>query len=311
MRMVLAVVLLASILVAFLSRKVEVAPLDPISAELKKEIDYGRELIVHTARYLGPKGSVLPIMGTRMNCQNCHLDAGLKPFGISLVGIHGRYPEYRAREGKVLTLVDRINNCIERPMNGRKLDPESREMKALQAYFQYLSRGHSVGSRRHGERLNEVIRFPKRAADPEKGKLLYEGKCSQCHGQDGQGRLMADQIEYEIPPLWGLESFNEGSNMHRNIKFAAFIKANMPLGATAERPLLSDEESFDIAAFINQTDLHPRPSTKWNDYPDITQKPIDFPFGPYADSFSDDMHRHGPFLPIIESLRKEDKVAYY
>jgi thiosulfate dehydrogenase len=44
------------------------------------EIRYGRNLIAHTAQYLGPKGSVAAITNG-MNCQNCHLDAGTKPWG--------------------------------------------------------------------------------------------------------------------------------------------------------------------------------------------------------------------------------------
>ena len=285
-------------------------PLEPISKELEAEIEYGKELFTHTARYLGPKGSVYVSMGSRMTCQNCHLDAGTKAYGISLVSVHARYPEYRAREGKVLTLLDRINNCIERPMNGKPLAADSREAKALQAYFWSLSRGRKVGQRVKGDRLNDLVRFPSRAADPQKGKALFQAKCTTCHGEDGQGKLHADGIEFEYPPLWGMESFNAGSNMHRVIKLAAFIKANMPFGATFYRPMLTDEEAFDLAAFINDP-KQIRPPSLWEDYPRVAEKPIDFPTGPYADSWSEEFHRLGPFLPIIESLRKDDKVAFY
>ena len=47
---------------------------------LESQILYGRDLIVNTAKYLGPKGSVAQI-SNGMNCQNCHLDAGTKIFG--------------------------------------------------------------------------------------------------------------------------------------------------------------------------------------------------------------------------------------
>src|SRR6478752_9541550 len=43
-------------------------------------IAYGRELIAHTARYLGPHGTVQAI-SNGMNCQNCHLKSGTQPFG--------------------------------------------------------------------------------------------------------------------------------------------------------------------------------------------------------------------------------------
>ena len=41
-----------------------------------------------------------------------------------------------------------------------------------------------------------------------------------------------------------------------------------------------------------------------NDYPDISKKPIDDPFGPYADTFSESQHKYGPFQPIEEAIRK-------
>src|ERR1700694_295910 len=38
-------------------------------------IRYGKELVCHTADYLGPKGLVASI-SNGMNCQNCHIDGG-------------------------------------------------------------------------------------------------------------------------------------------------------------------------------------------------------------------------------------------
>src|SRR5580693_1680111 len=43
-------------------------------------IKYGRALISNTADFLGPHGKVAAI-SNGMNCQNCHLDAGTKPWG--------------------------------------------------------------------------------------------------------------------------------------------------------------------------------------------------------------------------------------
>lgn len=52
------------------------AQLDP---EDRKTINYGKELISHTAEYLGPKGNVRRI-SNGMNCQNCHLQSGTQPW---------------------------------------------------------------------------------------------------------------------------------------------------------------------------------------------------------------------------------------
>lgn len=70
----------------------------------------------------------------------------------------------------------------------------------------------------------------------------------------------------------------------------------MPLGATHDAAKLNEEQAWDVAAFIN---FQPRPSrVLYSDWPDIAVKPIDHPFGPFADGFSEIQHKYGPFQPI-------------
>ena len=63
-----------------------------------KQISYGRELVVHTAQYLGPQGSVAHL-SNGMNCQNCHLDAGTKVLGNNYSAVFSTYPKFRERSG--------------------------------------------------------------------------------------------------------------------------------------------------------------------------------------------------------------------
>jgi thiosulfate dehydrogenase len=44
---------------------------------------------------------------------------------------------------------------------------------------------------------------------------------------------------------------------YRISRFAGYVKYNMPLGATYENPQLTDEEAWDLAAYVNNL---PRPS---------------------------------------------------
>ncbi|MBS1527723.1 MAG: cytochrome C, partial [Bacteroidetes bacterium] len=77
---------------------------------------------------------------------------------------------------------------------------------------------------------------------------------------------------------------------------------NMPFGATYESPQLTDEEAWNVAAFIN---TQPRPhKDQHNDWKDLKKKPIDFPFGPYADAFSEKQHKLGPFKPIKDAQKE-------
>jgi len=87
--------------------------------------------------------------------------------------------------------------------------------------------------------------------------------------------------------------------MNRVITAAQFIKSNMPFGATYQEPILTDEESYDVAGYINQQQ-RPQKVNPENDFPDLKRKPVSTPYPPYADDFSVQQHQMGPFQPIME-----------
>lgn len=266
------------------------------------EIKYGRELIVSTAEYLGPKGKVLS-MSNGMNCQNCHLEAGTKLFGNNYSAVASTYPKFRARSGAEETIEKRVNDCFERSLNGRVLAEDSKEMKAIVAYIHWLGSGVPQGESPKGAGIVELP-FLEVAADSIKGKALYEHKCTICHGVQGEGMLNATNNGWINPPLWGKHSYNDGAGLFRLSRFAGYIKANMPLGATYEKPLLSDEEAWHIAAYVNSM---PRPTKNTrNDWPDISKKPVDHPFGPFTDGFDARQHKFGPFKPIQEKRNQQN-----
>lgn len=261
-----------------------------------EEISYGRELIMHTSQYLGPGGSVLK-MSNGMNCQNCHLDAGTKIFGNNYGAVASTYPKLRARSGTVESVEKRVNDCFERSLNGKPLDTTSREMKAIVSYIEWLGSNVEKGESAQGTGLMK-LKTLQRAADPAKGKVLYETQCVACHGNDGQGVKLPAGGGYQFPPLWGEHSYNHGAGLYRLSTFAQFVYANMPLGATYDKPLLTEEQAWDIAAYVNSLS---RPGKDLsNDWPDIRLKPFDHPFGPYADPFEEKQHKFGPFEPIRE-----------
>jgi len=103
--------------------------------EFGEMVRYGRELVVNTAYYIGPKGTVGKYLGNKMNCANCHVDAGTRPFAFNYFSAHARYPQYRGRENQVLTLAQRVNNCIERPHSGTPMPLDSKEMVAIVSYI--------------------------------------------------------------------------------------------------------------------------------------------------------------------------------
>lgn len=261
---------------------------------------YGRELITHTAAFLGPKGSIAQI-SNGLNCNNCHLDAGTKIFGNNYSAVQANYPKYRERSGSTETIAKRVNDCFERSLNGQALDTNSREMLAIKAYIQFLGKDLKKGSKPKGSGITQVA-YLDRAADPILGKSVYQAKCQSCHQPDGSGLISEGQAEYLYPPLWGPNSYNNGAGLFRLSRFAGYVKSNMPLGVTHLNSQLSDEEAWDVAAYVNSM---PRPSKDLSqDWPDISGKPIDHPFGPYHDGFSEQQHKYGPYKPIIDKRLK-------
>ncbi len=79
----------------------------------------------------------------------------------------------------------------------------------------------------------------------------------------------------------------------------------MPFGPTQLPPQLTDEEAWDVAAFVNS---QPRPEKKFpGDWPKPETKPEDYPFGPFTDKFSALQHKYGPFVPIKEARENRQK----
>ena len=271
---------------------------------LRAQIDYGKELIAHTSRYLGPKGLVMQTTNG-MNCQNCHLEAGAKIFGNNYSAVASTYPKFRPRSGAIEDIHKRVNDCLERSLNGKPLDTLSREMKAIKAYITFLGTNVKKGEKPNGAGLKDLA-FLNRAADPVKGNQVYMAKCITCHMIDGQGQLSADGREYTYPPLWGKHSYNDGAGLFRVSNFAKYVKYNMPMGTIHTNPMLTDEEAWDVAAFIN-SQSRPHMNIPY-DWPDISKKPVDHPFGPYIDSFSEKQHKFGPFQPILEAQKKSSQA---
>lgn len=206
--------------------------------------------------------SLLPQhVGNELNCTSCHLNGGTVADGSPYVGISAFFPSYAPRAGRMITLVDRINGCFRRSMNGTPLPVESAEMKAMVAYFdlmkkeakpEYKVAGHGVGS------IDMAIK-----PDRDNGRRVYEAQSAACHGNNGEGIKRADgQTIY--PPLWGDKSFNIGAGMARTYTAAAFVKRNMPIGFRGKFPLgqggLTDQEAVDVAEYSTH---QPRP-----DFPD-------------------------------------------
>jgi hypothetical protein len=71
-----------------------------------------------------------------VSCDMCHPDAA---------NTHPEtYPKFQPQLGRVALLRDMINWCIEHPVRGQKLDPDSPKMRALEAYIMAQRKGATM-----------------------------------------------------------------------------------------------------------------------------------------------------------------------
>ncbi|SFS18747.1 thiosulfate dehydrogenase [Granulicella pectinivorans] len=202
-------------------------------------VAYGQALFnetpVYAARYTQ----------SRIACANCHLQGGIAPYASPVVGIVPSFPWYSKRNGRRITLEERIQECMTRSENGQPLPHDGPEMRALLAYINRLSEPHTTEAKFIGRGLEPL---PILTPDPIHGARIYASQCAGCHGTNGEG------TRRPFPPLWGPNAFNDGAGMNTIEKMAPFIHYNMPQN---RKGILSVQDSYDVAAFIH---AQPRPA---------------------------------------------------
>ncbi|MQT11380.1 c-type cytochrome [Segnochrobactrum spirostomi] len=274
----------------------------------------GLEIVRRTSAFVGPDvpDATKRYAGNNLACTDCHLQAGTQRFALPLYGLRDLFPHYNARTGDAISLADRVNACFTRSLNGKAMPEDAPEMKALVAYLDYLSTGMSNGKIPPDQGAGHIS-WLTRPADPKRGEPIYAATCAMCHGKKGEGIRWSAVVKdrgYMIPPLWGKDSFNDGAGMARLITMANFVHSNMPHGTDYWSPNLKVDEAWDVAAYVLS---QPRPKKKGldKDFPDLLLKPVDVPYGPYADEFSEEEHKFGPFGPIarrIVALKNEARL---
>jgi thiosulfate dehydrogenase len=148
-------------------------------------------------------------------------------------------------------------------------------------------------------------------SDVGHGAQVFSQTCAACHGADGLGQRAQTGAGYLFPPLWGPGSYNIGAGMSRLLTAAAYARHNMPIGTTYAAPVLTDEDAYDVAAYLI-SQKQPEKANLDKDFPVRLQKPIDTPNGPYADGFSLEQHKFGPFGPIrakVQELAAASRTA--
>jgi thiosulfate dehydrogenase len=164
-----------------------------------------------------------------------------------MIGIAPLFPEFSQRAKRVISLRDRIDECFVRSENGRPLPENGKEMTALVAYIESLSRQNDGGAESSGRGL---VKLPALRGSLQRGGAVYAAQCAACHGSEGTA------VGSNVPPLWGSESFNDGAGMYQVENMAAFVVRNMP---PTNPGSLTPQQAFDVSSYI-----HTKPRPKYN-----------------------------------------------
>lgn len=79
--------------------------------------------------------------GNTVSCDQCHPNAS---------NTHPEtYPKFQKQIGKVVTLFEILNWCIQNPLEGKPLAADDPKMVALQAYITYERRGVKLDPGKH------------------------------------------------------------------------------------------------------------------------------------------------------------------
>ncbi len=241
------------------------------TSKLSKEVQFGYRLFTNT-----PTEAKRFVPG-EVSCNNCHLNGGQRERAMPLVAISGVFPEYNRRAGRLISLNDRIVDCflrsenatgtLERDADGNVVGltpdslptPTSREVLALAAYLNWISRDHPIGKSPSWRGQNVIAAaslIPIERLDRVKGESIYQERCTSCHGPEGQGVSVGDK---RPGPLWGPGSWNDGAGASRVYTLAGIIRYTMPY---LDPGNMTDEDAQNVAAFITS---QPRPSFPFKD----------------------------------------------
>lgn len=202
-------------------------------------VTLGRNIFVNTQTY------ARRYVGNGLNCANCHLQEGRKPYAAPIWAAYPMYPQFRNKTRSMISYQEQIQECFRYSLNGIAPTLDSPEMKALVAYSHWLSTGAPYNLELPGRGYARLSK----PRDPTSvnGEELYHERCALCHGADGQGKKFKNRRGYMFPPLWGPDAANRASTMSSAKGCAQFVRANMPLG---KGWTLSDIESWDVCTFI-------------------------------------------------------------
>lgn len=310
----------------------------PDPAGMSASAASGKELVHSTYKYLGAQSVTravngLPYVGNKLGCASCHMADGTQPHASPFVVVAQKYATpgiFNSRSNTFLDVPGRVNDCFERSLAGEPLPRDSKWMKDIVAYIDFLGTGIQPGytaTQVPGQGFPDVAKLT-RAADPVRGLEIYKNSCTRCHQADGSGVRREDEKRYRYPALWGNNSFGLMSGTGRLSTTATLIHGTMPrdkVDPADPSTRMSQADASDVSAYI-LSKSHPLTDRFLNDWsgvgpggmPNWLRRASSASYGltmPRSDAgiatddptkppmFTREQHTYGPFQPIEDALK--------
>lgn len=209
----------------------------------------GCSLMVDTHANTNP---MLRFWRTDVNCESCHRDAGNRPYASSIA--HGAVllPIMMTPLNRPIRFNRRVLMCYARSLNWFDLGRDAPEITYIRIYANWLAQKQDfkIGKLYKGRGIQMMFDTQARGSSILAGELVYQNYCVGCHGKNGWGGQGDVFLGRQPPPITGPNAFNGTATTSRRERLAGFVYYNMPPGATAEAPVLTVQQTLDVAVYL-------------------------------------------------------------
>lgn len=210
----------------------------------------GCNLVTETQKHV--QGPIARRWRTDLTCQSCHLEAGDKPHAGSIAHAAVVLPHMYTAVNQPIRFDRRVLLCFNNSLNWYDLGLDAQEVAYINIYANWLAEKQElpIGRLPEGRGMPLVYDALGRGASFLAGERVYKDYCQACHGQNGLGGMGPVFKSREPPPVAGPHSFSAAASTADPYRFAGFVYANMPYGATLDHPILSRQQALDVSAYL-------------------------------------------------------------
>jgi thiosulfate dehydrogenase len=210
----------------------------------------GCNLVSDTGHHL--KGPLARQWRTDLSCQSCHLAVGNRANAGSLAHAAVTFPAMHTASKQPIRFDRRVLQCFSKSMNTFDLGLDAQEIGLITLYANWLAQKQRlpIGRLPAGRGMPTLEDALGSGSSFLAGEKVYERYCRACHGRNGYGGAGPVFNGREPPPIAGPHSFNAAASLAEANRFAGFVYANMPYGATLKQPVLTPQQALDVASYL-------------------------------------------------------------